>query len=110
MSGLEYWMTMSFDWVAYTTLALAPLVFALLIYIKAPYGRHIRRGWGPVLDNRLGWFIMEAPAVLVFGGILLYFSELNTTPLILLLFWQIHYCHRAFVYPWSLKKGKKCPG
>ena len=109
LPGLEYWMASYFDWVAYTTLALAPLVFAVLLYIKAPYGRHIRRGWGPVLDNRLGWFIMESPAVLVFGGILLFFSELNTTPLILLLLWQVHYCHRAFVYPWTLKKGKKMP-
>ena len=109
MPGLEYWMAISFDWVAYCTLALAPLVCAVLLYIKAPYGRHIRRGWGPVLDNSLGWFIMESPAVLVFGLILLFFSELNSTPLVLLLLWQIHYFHRAFIYPWTLNKGKKMP-
>jgi len=109
MLTLEHYLAGSFDWVAYATLALAPVVFALLFYIKAPYGRHIRHGWGPVLDNRWGWFIMESPAVLVFGGILLFFAELNTTLLLLFLLWQVHYCHRAFVYPWSLKKGKKMP-
>lgn len=108
-SGLELWMSRSFDWVAYATLALVPVVFASLLFIKAPYGRYIRGGWGPVLDNRRGWFIMESPAVLVFGGILLFFSDLNTTPLILLLIWQVHYCHRAFIYPWTLKKGRKMP-
>ena len=105
----EDYLTQYFDWIAYGTLALAPVVFLVLFYVEAPYGRHIRRGWGPSLDNRWGWFIMEATAVLVFGGILLYFAELGSTPLMLLLLWQIHYCHRAFVYPWGLKKNKKMP-
>jgi protein-S-isoprenylcysteine O-methyltransferase Ste14 len=106
---IEHYLSQSFEWVAYTTLGLAPVVFVVLFYIKAPYGRHIRRGWGPMLDNRWGWLIMESPAVLVFGGILLFFAEWNTTPLLLFLLWQLHYCHRAFVYPWSLGKGKKMP-
>jgi 3-oxo-5-alpha-steroid 4-dehydrogenase 1 len=102
-------MSASFDWVAFGTLALAPLVFILLFYIKAPYGRHVRRGWGPMLDNRIGWFLMESPAVLVFGGILICFADINSLVLILLLIWQLHYCHRALIYPWTLKKGTKMP-
>ncbi len=109
MSTIEYYLTVSFDWVAFGTLALAPLVFAVLLFIKAPYGRHIRRGWGPTLDNRVGWFVMESPAVLVFGGILLVFADLKTVPILLFTLWQIHYCHRVFIYPWSLKKGKRMP-
>lgn len=106
---LEALMGLSFDWVAYGTLALAPMVFVVLLYIKAPYGRHIRRGWGPTLDNRLGWFFMELPAVLVFGGILLFFAQLNVTTLLLFALWQLHYCHRVFVYPWTLKKDRRMP-
>ncbi len=102
-------MSEAFYWVAYATLVLAPLVFILLFYIKAPYGRHVRRGWGPMLDNRLGWFLMEFPAVFVFGGILIFYAVLNSTVLVLLLVWQLHYCHRAFIYPWTLKKSKKMP-
>jgi 3-oxo-5-alpha-steroid 4-dehydrogenase 1 len=109
MGGIENSLSQAFDWVAYGTLALAPLVFALLFFIKAPYGRHIRQGWGPTLDNRIGWFIMESPAVLVFGGILIFYAELNITVLSLFMLWQIHYCHRVFVYPWTLKKGNKMP-
>lgn len=109
MLALENIMNQYFDWVAYGTLALAPVVFVLLLYIKAPYGRHIRRGWGPLLDNRTGWFIMESPAVLVFAGIMVFFGELNTTPLLLFLLWQLHYCHRVFIYPWGLKKNRKMP-
>lgn len=109
MQAIETVLANNFTWVAYGTLALAPLVFILLFFIKAPYGRHIRRGWGPVLDNRLGWFLMESPAVLVFGGILLLFADLNNTTILLLMVWQIHYFHRAFIYPWTLKTGKKMP-
>jgi 3-oxo-5-alpha-steroid 4-dehydrogenase 1 len=106
---LEHFMSQSFYWVAYGTLALAPVVFALLFYVRAPYGRHVRKGWGPMLDNRLGWFFMESPAVLVFGGIIIFYAELSLTVVCLSALWQLHYCHRVFIYPWTLKKDKKMP-
>jgi hypothetical protein len=40
---------------------------AALFFIPAPYGRHARAGWGPTLENRLGWVVMAAPAVVVFA-------------------------------------------
>lgn len=107
--NFESFMDQYFYWVAYGTLALAVPVFLLLFIVRAPYGRHIRAGWGPVLENRLGWFIMESPAVLVFGVIVLAYAKLNLTAILLLLMWELHYCHRAFIYPWTLKKGKKMP-
>jgi 3-oxo-5-alpha-steroid 4-dehydrogenase 1 len=107
--NLAYYMDHYFYGVAYGTLALAPIVFILLFYVRAPYGRYTRSGWGPVLDNRLGWFIMELPAVLVFGAIMIVHGRFNSTALALFLLWQLHYCHRVFVYPWTLKRGKKMP-
>lgn len=107
--SIEYYMEAAFQWVAWGTLVLAPVVFIVLLYVKAPYGRHIRRGWGPTLDNRLGWFLMELPAVVVFGGVWLAYADPGAAPLVLLLLWQVHYCHRVFVYPWTLKPGKKMP-
>jgi 3-oxo-5-alpha-steroid 4-dehydrogenase 1 len=109
MTTLEHYMGAAFPWVAWGTLALAPVVFVALLFVRAPYGRHIRQGWGPTLDSRLGWFLMEMPAVLVFGGIWLLFTKPAITPLVLLLIWQVHYCHRVFIYPWTLKKGGKMP-
>jgi 3-oxo-5-alpha-steroid 4-dehydrogenase 1 len=107
--NFEAIMNEYFNWVAYGTLALAVPVFLLLFFVRAPYGRHIRKGWGPLLENRLGWFIMESPAVLVFGAIVVVYAELNVTALLLLLMWEAHYVHRAFIYPWTLKKGRKMP-
>ena len=31
---------------------------------SAPYGRHVRKGWGPTLPAYIGWFIYETPALL----------------------------------------------
>lgn len=102
-------MSQSFEWVAYGTLALTIPVVLLLLFIKAPYGRHVRKGWGPMLDNRLGWFFMELPAALVFGAIMILYAKLNLTTLTFLFLWQLHYGHRAFIYPWTLKKHQKMP-
>jgi protein-S-isoprenylcysteine O-methyltransferase Ste14 len=89
----------------------AVLVFLILIFVPAPYGRHARSGWGPTLPNRLGWILMEAPASLVFFGVYLTGPHhASLTPLLLLALWQIHYVHRSFIYPWSLKtQGKRSP-
>jgi len=107
--NIESFMDQYFYWVAYGTLALAVPVFLLLFFVRAPYGRHIRAGWGPTLENRVGWFIMESPAVLVFGGIVLLYAQLNVTVVLLFLLWELHYVHRDLIYPWTLKKGKKMP-
>ena len=107
--NFEAVMSQYFNPVAYGTLILAVPVFLLLFFVRAPYGRHIRAGWGPTLENRLGWFIMELPAVLVFGLIVLLYAQLNATVVILFLLWELHYVHRDLVYPWTLKKGKKMP-
>lgn len=109
MTALGTYLDAAFNWVAWGTLALAPVVFLVLFYVNAPYGRHLRKGWGPTLDNRLGWFFMEMPAVLVFGGVCLGFASPGMTPLLLFLMWQLHYCHRVFIYPWTLKKGGRMP-
>lgn len=56
----RYWIALYF-WVL-----LAVIILPLLIKVRAPYGRHIRSGWGKMIDNHLGWFWMEVPALLVF--------------------------------------------
>ncbi|MCG8313847.1 MAG: DUF1295 domain-containing protein [Pseudomonadales bacterium] len=84
---------------------IAAAVSALaLVFVDAPYGRHQKEGWGPKINTRLGWIIMESPASLVF----LYFYFTGDNPgnlacIILLLLWQLHYFHRSFIYPFQIK-------
>ena len=87
---------------------LAGVVFITLFFINAPYGRHIRKGWGITIPSYLGWLIMEAPAALLFA---LYFllgdAPKDLTLFIFLVMWEAHYIHRAFIYPFSLSDGRK---
>jgi protein-S-isoprenylcysteine O-methyltransferase Ste14 len=90
------------------TFPLAVVTFVALLYISAPYGRHKRRGWGPSLSNRLGWFLMESPSVLIFG-ILFYIGGVPKTLPSMIFFglWQAHYIQRAFIYPFMIADGRK---
>ena len=41
------------------------ITFVYLFFISAPYGRHIRKGWGRNISARAGWVIMESPCVII---------------------------------------------
>jgi len=86
----------------------AAFTFLSLLFIAAPYGRHHRKGWGPEIDNRAGWVLMELPTLAVFLPI--YFDGkqgLDTTPLVLLALWLSHYVHRTLIFPFRLRTKKK---
>lgn len=101
----------SYTWAlaAYAALCVATVV--PLLFVTAPYGRHARSGWGPAMPEKLGWVVMESPAVLFFAYV--FFQGANATetvPLVLLGMWQLHYIRRTFIYPFSIRsKGKTMP-
>ncbi len=90
---------------------LAVVIFVTLFYVIAPYGRHVRKGWGLTIDNRLGWIIMEAVSPVVFAACFLLGNNVNTaTVLVFFFIWEAHYIHRAFIYPFGLHtKTKRMP-
>jgi 3-oxo-5-alpha-steroid 4-dehydrogenase 1 len=81
---------------------LAGIVFISLFFFSAPYGRHIRKGWGPTINNTLGWIIMETAAPLTFTACFLIGNRpVTLVTLIFLGLWEAHYLHRAFIYPFT---------
>jgi len=89
-------------------LALSAVTLAALFVITAPYGRHARAGWGPMVPSTVGWLVMEAPASL--GFLAFYLAgehRAEAAPLALLALWQLHYVNRAFVYPFRRRGGDK---
>jgi 3-oxo-5-alpha-steroid 4-dehydrogenase 1 len=100
-----------FDGIIVAWLVLAAGVFVALFFVAAPYGRHIRKGWGLTLPNRLGWIIMESCSALLFGLFFVLGDHRNTaTAVAFLLMWEAHYIHRALIYPLMLKgAGKRIP-
>ena len=96
---------------AWAMIATGVLTAISLRFVTAPYGRHARGGWGPAIPSRVGWIAMEAPASLVFLGIYLAGDHrADTAPLVLLAMWQLHYVHRAFIFPFRMRiAGKTMP-
>lgn len=83
-----------------------------LLLIVAPYGRHDRPGFGPTLNTRFAWVMMESPAVLFFAWFFLSGpNALRPAPLVLFGAWQLHYVHRAFIYPFRIRvrEGARTP-
>lgn len=83
--------------------------FILLQFVAAPYGRHIKKGWGPEISNKMGWIYMELPSF----AIILYFylnSNQSNYAAMLSILWLVHYFNRTFIYPFRIRtKGKKMP-
>ncbi len=97
-----------YTWLMLGVFASAALTFLALTFISAPYGRHRRKGWGPMMNTRAAWVLMESPAV--FGFVAVFFAgehAWSLAPLILLAIWQVHYVQRTLVYPFLLRTGGK---
>ena len=89
-------------------LVVAAGIFVALFFVRAPYGRHLRRGWGPLIPNLFGWAIMESPAALVFVVCFAKGTAPKNMPILLFfVLWELHYVHRAFIYPLTIRDGQK---
>lgn len=73
------------------------------INVPVKYGRHEGGDGGLRLPTRLSWILMESPACLVFAWFI-YIGDLDITlpVIVLFIFWQAHYFHRSFIYPFRL--------
>ena len=93
------------------SLIVAVIVFPVLFFIAAPYGRYARRGWGPQIPNWLSWLLMESVSAIVMLVMFIVDGAPRTITLVIfLLMWEAHYIHRAFIYPFSLRdKWKRMP-
>ena len=101
----------TYQYILYAWIAIGIITFLMLLRITAPYGRHTTSSWGPLINNKLAWIIMEAPVLLV----LLYFvltsldKQTAVTWAMIGLF-CFHYFNRVFIFPLRLHtRGKGMP-
>jgi hypothetical protein len=97
--------------IVYVWIAIAIFIFPFVLKTKAPYGRHTSNKWGVLINNRLGWILMELPALLVFAGFYLFGSG-DHPPVTFVFFflWVLHYVNRTLIFPFRLRtNGKKMP-
>lgn len=89
-------------------IAFGIILFPVLLSITVPYGRHSRKGWGPMIPNRLGWIIMELTTLVMF--VVFFFvgpNPVNIVTLIFFLLYTVHYSNRAIIFPLRTHTSKK---
>ena len=96
--------------------AMAVVVFIALFFFKAGYGYLSNSKWGPMINNKVAWVLMEAPAFLF----LLYYtvrfaqSGVDTGNCKAVLYimaglFLLHYFQRSFIFPFLMRGKSKMP-
>jgi hypothetical protein len=94
VSATTYWTV----WIAWAVVAAGVVPYLLLR--PAPYGRHGRTGFGPLLPAKLAWVLMEAPSPL--GMLVLFLSGRGAVDAVATVFlgmWLLHYGYRTCLFP-----------
>ena len=91
-------------------LVLAVVVFVALHRVTAGYGMMYNRRWGPSVNNRLGWVLMEAPAFVAMLCLWLFSARrVEPAPMVMGLLFLFHYFQRSFVFPLKIKGKSRMP-
>jgi 3-oxo-5-alpha-steroid 4-dehydrogenase 1 len=91
---------------------IAVFVFIALFFIKAGYGKFVSSSWGLSIPNKVAWVLMEAPVFFI----MLFFwykapesRKYSPVCLVFLIFFEIHYFQRSFIFPLLLKGKSRMP-
>jgi 3-oxo-5-alpha-steroid 4-dehydrogenase 1 len=88
----------------------AVVVFVSLFFVDAGYGKFYNPKWGPAVNNKLGWVLMESPVFLAM--LLLWFFSDRRGDLVRLAFlflFELHYIQRSFVFPFRMRGNSMMP-
>jgi 3-oxo-5-alpha-steroid 4-dehydrogenase 1 len=99
------------------TISLAWAIVAIVLVpiqlkVTAPYGRHSKSGWGPMISNKLGWILMESPSMLIMAYFLyrVIAGEGNINSIFMMGLWVLHYLNRSVIFPLRTRTdGKQMP-
>ena len=89
---------------------IAVVVFVSLFFVDAGYGKFYDKKWGPAVNNKLGWVLMEAP-VFIAMLVLWWCSDRrqDLARLAFLFLFELHYIQRSFVFPFRLRGKSVMP-
>ncbi len=85
---------------------MAVIVFISLQFVEAGYGVARTKKWGPAINNRLGWVVMEAPVFLAMAALWWWSDRSGVAVLtVMAAIFEVHYFQRSFIFP-CLIRGK----
>ena len=86
------------------------IVFVSLYFVDAGYGKMISDKWGPAINNKVGWMLMECPVffmmIFMWGSSSVRFS---LPYIVFFLMFELHYFQRSLVFPFRLKGQSRMP-
>lgn len=90
--------------------ATAVVVFLALLKIEAGYGIAYTPKWGPSVNNKVGWVLMEAPVFIIMLMLWLSSSRrFEIAPMVMCLIFELHYFQRSFIFPFMMKGKSRMP-
>ncbi|WP_194815097.1 methyltransferase [Nocardia sp. XZ_19_385] len=106
------WYTGNTTYDTVLTVAFAFAAFVLVggMFAQSPYGRFASTKVGFNLNPKLGWWLMEIPATVVFAVFYLTGpNRFEPVPLVLAAIWLLHYGNRGWFFPLSIRQvpGKR---
>ena len=89
---------------------IAVVVFVSLFFVDAGYGKFYDKKWGPAINNKLGWVLMEAPVFIAMLVLWLCSDRRDDLVRMAFLFlFELHYIQRSFVFPFRLRGDSVMP-
>ncbi len=85
---------------------MALIVYFALQYFKAGYGFLRTSHWGPSINNKVGWVLMEFPSFAAMLTLFIIFKGYTSVTIsVITSYFLIHYFQRSLIFPF-LMKGK----
>ncbi|MFC4374830.1 3-oxo-5-alpha-steroid 4-dehydrogenase [Nocardia halotolerans] len=101
------WYTGNTTYDTVLTIGFAFAAFVMIggMFAQSPYGRFTSTKIGLNLNPKLGWWLMELPATVVFAVFYLTGPDpFSPTPLVLAAIWVLHYANRGWFFPLSIRQ------
>ncbi len=99
-----------YNWFLIGMVALAVVVFVALYFVDAGYGMFYNKKWGPAVNNKIGWVLMEAPVFFAMIALWLCSDRVcNVALMVILLLFETHYFQRTFIFPFLLRGKSRMP-
>ena len=93
------------------------IVFISLYFVDAGYGKMRSEKWGPTMNNKAGWLLMECPVffVMLYEYFMAWGDPVKSVYVqqapywIFFLIFEFHYFQRSFIFPFLLKGKGRMP-
>lgn len=88
---------------------IALAIFIALFFITAGYGKFASKTWGPSINNKVAWVLMECPVFIIMCIMFYYSQKKNIMTTLFFLAFQAHYFQRSFIFPLLIKGRSVMP-